>query len=211
MTDEAEAFVNRLYGASARMPTHGRIIRVSDTPEAGKKPAAWLTNPTLANLSVALRGTSTITDLFKLANDDEFKASVARLAPEDVKTLRATYNDHRTNVDGKVKLESFDGQVVNIVGIDWWHSDAYDNDGVSLHIRTEREPDKKVKALTSSAPVVTFANRLRDVPSEAKPLRVMLTLVPVRDAERAARGQKIWQIKQMPPAREHGTDGNVPF
>lgn len=211
MTDEAGAFVNRLYGMPEGASFTGRIIRVSDTPDAGKQSAAWLTKPTLANLSGALRATSTITDLFKLANDDEFKASVARLPSEEVKQLRTVYNEHRTDVDGKVKLESFDGQVVNIVGIDWWHSDAYDNDGVSLHIRTEREPDKKVKALTSSAPVVTFANRLRDVPSEAKPLRVMLTLVPVRDPERAARGQKIWQVKQMPPAREHGADGNVPF
>jgi hypothetical protein len=39
----------------------------------------------------------------------------------------------------------------------------------------------------------------------------MFSLIPVRDPERAAKGQKMWSVKQMPPAREHGADGNVPF
>ena len=207
--DEAERLVNELFGVPEGTPfIQEGPNRVPENPNASPE---WMSKPTLANLQAALKATSTITDLFKLANDDTFKASVATLPPDSVKALRAVYHDHRTFVDGKVKLESFDGQVVNIVGIDWWHSDQYDADGVSLHIRSEREPEKKVKALTSSAPVVTFANRLRDVPTEAKPLRVMLSLVPVRDPERAARGQKIWSVKQMPPAREMGSDGNVPF
>lgn len=210
MHDEDEAFVNRLYGVPHGAPIRpqegrNRVTEQQPTPK-------WLTEkPSLANLSDALRACSNITDLFKLANDDTFKAAVATLKPDDVKTLRATYNDQRVTVDGKVKLEQFEGQVINVVGVSWWHSDAYDNDGVSLEIRTEREPDKKYKALTSSAPIVTFCNRLRDLPSAQKPLRIMLTKVPVRDPERAARGQQMWSVKQMPPAREHGADGNVPF
>jgi hypothetical protein len=212
-----ETLVNRLYGVPDWFPFDtGRVIRVTDQPnDAGAQPAtktdAWLLKPTLATLSAALRANKTITDLFKLANDDEFKLSVARIGSEDVKSLRLVYKEMQTSLDGKVRLETFDGQVVNIVGIDWWHSDAYDNDGVSLHIRSEREPDTKVKALTSSAPVVTFCNRLRELPTESKPIRVMLSLQPVRDAERAARGQKIWSVKLMPPARGQGVDGSVPF
>jgi hypothetical protein len=170
-----------------------------------------MTAPTLENMSVALRDSANITDLFKTANDDEFKAAVATLKQDDVKALRAVYNEARTRLDGKVRLDTFDGQVINLVGIDWWHSDAQDKDGVTLHIRSERKPDELYKCLTSSAPVVTFANRLRDLPSEAKPLRVVLTLIPVRDPKRAAEGQKIWQVKQMPPARGHDADGSVPF
>jgi hypothetical protein len=170
----------------------------------------WVVTPNLDTLTRALTSQTTMTELFKLANDDDFKAAVATLSDANVKALRASYNDMRTRLDGKVKLETYDGQVVNLVGIDWWHSDSYDNDGVSLHLRSEREPDKKVKCMTSSAPVVTFCNRLRDLPSEQKPLRIVMSLVPVRDPERAAKGQKIWQVKQMPPARGQ-TDSNVPF
>jgi hypothetical protein len=207
--EDLSAFINNLYGVPESTPIpQGRVIRVTESKPSAP---AWLTKPTIDNMSAALRATSTITDLFKLANDDEFKLSVARLTPDETKTLRTVYKEMQTSLDGKVKLESFDGQVVNIVGIDWWHSDTYDNDGVSLHIRSEREPDKKVKCLTSSAPVVTFANRLRDLPTEQKPLRVFLALAPVRDAERAAKGQKMWSIKAMPPARGHDGNGNVPF
>jgi hypothetical protein len=152
-----------------------------------------------------------MTDLFKLANDDEFKTAVAGLSEPDKKALRATYQELRQQLEGKVKLEQFDGQVINVIGIGWWHSDAYDNDGVTLDIRTEREPEKPYRALTSSAAVVTFFNRLRELPTEKKPLRVVLALVPVRDPERAARGQKQWTVKQMPPARGQSADGNVPF
>jgi hypothetical protein len=162
-------------------------------------------------MSAALTASTTMTDLFKLANDDEFKLAVASLNEPDKKSLRATYQGLREKLDGKAKLDQFDGQVVNLVGIDWWHSDAYDNDGVSLHIRTESEPDKLYKALTSSAAVVTFCNRLRELPTDAKPLRVILAKIPVRDAERAARGQMQWSVKQMPPARGQASDGGVPF
>lgn len=171
----------------------------------------WAVSPTFANMDAALRESSNMTDLFKLANDDEFKAAVATLSDSDKKSLRTTYGELRERLDGKVKLEQFDGQVVNLVGIDWWHSEAYDNDGVSLHIRTEREPEKLYKALTSSAAVVTFCNRLRDLPSDRKPLRIVLSKVPVRDPARAALGQMQWSIKQMPPARGQSADGGVPF
>jgi hypothetical protein len=183
-------------------------------PESKPKPDAftdWSVTPTLATLTGALQTSSTMTDLFKLANDDVFKDAVATLPESDKKVLRATYHDMREKLDGKAKLDAFDGQVVNLVGIDWWHSDTYDNDGVSLHIRVERDPEKLYKSLTSSAAIVTFCNRLRELPTERKPLRVVINKIPVRDPERAARGQTQWQIKQMPPARGQSSDGNVPF
>lgn len=178
----------------------------------------WSVTPTLATLSDALRATTTITELFKLGSDDVFRDAVATLKAADQTSLRAVYNEMRTNLDGKVRLDQFDGQVVNIVGIDWWHSDRFTDesrgqtgDGVSLHLRTEREPDKTVKTMTSSAPIVNFCNRIRVPPTVDRPLRVFLQLVPVRDPERAAKGQKMWSIKQMPAVRVPGADGNVPF
>lgn len=189
-------------------------------PESKKLPDAfpdWVLNPSLASLTAALRAAPNMGELFKLANDDEFKTAVATLTPDAVKTLRGTYKEMQGNLDGKVRLDQFDGQIVNVVGIDWWHSDRFTDesrgqtgDGVSLHIRTEREPDKLVKAMTSSAPIVNFCNRLRIPPTEASPLRVFLSLVPVRDPERAAKGQQMWSIKTMPKPHATGVD-NVPF
>lgn len=175
---------------------------------------AWVTEPSLANMNAALKASATVTDLFKLAASEDFKLSVSALKPDEQKVLRATYKEVQTALDGKVRLDTYDGQVVLIVGADWWHSDQYDADGVTLHIRAEREPDKLVKVLTSSAPVVRFAkrfaNQLREVPSEAHPVRAFVQLVPVRDPARAKLGHKIWSIKSLPPARQ-ASEGGVPF
>jgi hypothetical protein len=189
-------------------------------PESKKLPdafPAWALETNLDTMSAALKASPSLTELFKLANDDEFKSAVYTLSAKDQTALRATYQEMRTRLDDKVKLESFDGQIVNIVGIDWWHSDRFTDeskgqtgDGVSLHLRTERDPETTVKAMTSSAPIVNFCNRLRLPPSVDRPLRVYLNLVPVRDPERAARGQKMWSIKQMPTPRSQSAD-NVPF
>jgi hypothetical protein len=176
----------------------------------------WAVTPTLANMREALIEAPSLSELFKLANDPDFQSAVATLNDADKASLRGLYSERRDALDVKVKLETFDGQVINVVGIDWWHSDRFvdeskgqTGDGVTLHVRTA--PDKLVKVLTSSSPVVRFCNRLRDLPSEAKPVRVFVELVPVRDPARAARGQMMWSIKQMPPERKPTTDGNVPF
>lgn len=167
-------------------------------------------------MSKALEASPTLAELFKLANDPAFKDAVAGLSESDVKTLRTVYQARRDVLDVKVPLETFDGQVIRIVAIDWWHSDRFvdetkgqTGDGVTLHVR--QTPDKLVKCLTSSAPVLRFCNRLQELPSESKPVRAFVELIPVRDPARAARGQKMWSIKQMPPERTVSRDGNVPF
>lgn len=168
-----------------------------------------ITTP-FSRLATQLRECSTVTDLFRLASSDEFKRDAGGLDANELKRLRDLYNDTRTNLDGKVKLDTFDGQVVNVINIEWWHSDGYDADGVTLTIRPEREPDKKYRALTSSMPVVQFANSLKEVPTEKAPVRVMLQLVPVTDRERAAKGHKKWQIKRLPNVQSRNDQG-TPF
>lgn len=173
-----------------------------------------ITTP-LARLMSQLKAQTNTTDLFRLATSDEFKGEAAALPPADLKALRDAYNALRTDMDGKVRLDTFEGQIVYLVGIDWWHSDnsfgrdREGTDGVTLHIKPENS-DKVYRALTSSAPVVQFANGLREPPSEKEPLRVMLNLVPVADRKRAAEGQKKWQIKRLAMPRERNVDG-APF
>lgn len=188
-------------------------------PESKKLPdafPAWAVTPTLETMTTALREPVSFAELFKLANDPEFQAAVAILSEPDKKALRAVFSERRDALDVKVKLDTFDGQVINLVGIDWWHSDRFvdeskgqTGDGVTLHVR--QDDGKIVKCLTSSSPVVRFCNRLRDLPSEHKPMRVFVELVPVRDPARAARGQMMWSIKPMPAVRVSTNTDGAPF
>lgn len=173
-------------------------------------PTEWADKPTLANMTAALKAATTVTDLYKLAASEDFRLSVSALKADDQKALREVYKATQTDLDGKVRLDTFNGQVLLLVGVDWWHSDAFDNDGVTLHIRPERDPQRLAKALTSSAPVVRFCNGLREVPTEQKPVRILVQLVPVRDPERAKKGHTIWSVKPLPPAREL-SEGGAPF
>ena len=166
-----------------------------------------------------LRACKTVTDLFKLANSDDFKASAAKLNPNELRELRAEYRSMQTSLDGKVKLDMFDGQIVHIADIDYWKTDRFvdeargqTGDGVTLTIYPENDPDKRYRALTSSAIIVRFAANVDVPPTRENPIRALLTLVPVKDPERAAKGQKMWKIKRLAPAHKPG-DGseNSPF
>lgn len=189
--------------------TEGTATRVAQTPESPSErqraPAG-----TLDVLRGLLNDQGTVTDLYRLAASDDFKRNAGNLSATDLKTLRATYHERMQALDGKVKLEMFDGQVLHIVSVDWWHSDTFDNDGVTLHFRPESDLSKRYKGLTSSAPIVRFANMLKDVPTEHSPVRVLIALEPVRDADRAKQGQKRWTIKRLPMPNEQDTGGS-PF
>jgi hypothetical protein len=174
--------------------------------------------PSLYEQLVAqLRSQTNTTDLFRLATSDDFKGEAASLPPADLKGLRDVYNGLRTEMDGKVRLDTFDGQIVYIVGIDYWHSEnsfgrqTDGTNGVTLHIRPENS-EKEYRALTSSAPVLQFCETIGRgrPPTTDEPVRVMLNLVPVTDAKRAREGQKKWQIKRLPMPQERNTDG-APF
>jgi hypothetical protein len=156
------------------------------------------TKPALASLVEHLKACETVTDLFKLANSDAFKSQAHALAADDLKTLRDEYRTMQTTLDGKVKLAAFDGQTLRIVNVEWWHSETWDNEGVTLHFRPESDPTHKYKALTSSVVIVRFCGKLADVPTEDAPIRVQIRLVPVRDPARAAKGQTIFSIKRLP-------------
>jgi len=170
-------------------------------------------NPTAYQALVNdLRASATVTDLFKLASSDLFRAAAAALPPEEVKALREEYRSCQTALDGKVKLEQFDGQVLNLTGVEWWHSETFDNDGVTLRFWPEHDSAHSFKALTSSAPIVRFCNRFGAegaLPTPQKPARVIVQLQPVKDAERARQGQKIWTIKALPTPT--ATPGGSPF
>ena len=167
---------------------------------------------TLTALTKRLDGMETVTDLFKLANSDEFKTAAHSLTPAELKALRDSYRDRQTRLDGKVKLDVFDGQVLQIIDLEYWHSDQYDNDGVTLKFHPETDLSKTYKALTSSAPIVRFANQFDTPPTAANPARVLVALKPVSDPERAAKGQKVWTIKRL-SSPQHVGDGSegLPF
>lgn len=162
-------------------------------------------------LATQLREQANITELFKVARTDEFVTEASKLPLEDLKRLRDLYNARRAELDGKVRLDTFNGQVVNIVAIEWWHSEGYDNDGVSLTMRPEREPDKTYRSLTSSLPIVQFARRLNPQPSEQDPVRAIFELVPVTDRKRASEGHKKWSVRRLPPVVKNTHDGGMPF
>ena len=159
-------------------------------------------------LAAQLDGCATVTDLFKLASSDAFRAGALNLTESDHKSLRGVYQARYQALDGAIKMEQLNGQTVNVVGIDWWQSDY--GDGVTFHVHPEREPDKLYKARTSSAPCVNFAQRLRETPTEKEPVRALFQLVPVSDPQRAALGQMRWNIRRLPPLAAR-SEGGVPF
>jgi len=193
--DELATFIDALY-----RPT-------DPTRQKGFFPVAEKPS-NLDTLAQQLDACTTVTDLFKLASSDAFRAGAATLNESEVKTLRGVYHARQQSLDGAIKMDQLDGQTVNVVSIDWWQSDY--GDGVTLTVHPEREPDKTYKTRTSSAPVVNFARRLRETPTEKAPVRALFQLVPVSDPERAKLGQKRWNVRRLPPAAQ-GLEGGVPF
>lgn len=163
-----------------------------------------------AQLAHAVGTQETVTDLFRMANSDEFKAATRSLSDADLKALRQIYRERMRELDGKIKLSDYVGQVLNVTDVDFWHSQQWGNDGVTIRFHLDNS-SQMFKGLTSSAPVVRFFNDLDEMPTNAVPMRILLDQRPVRDAERAAAGQKVFTIKRMPtPTRGDGSDG-APF
>jgi hypothetical protein len=155
------------------------------------------------DLADKLAACATVTELFKLASSDAWHEAVRRLDPDALDALRGVYKQRQTTLDGKVRLAEFDGQTLRLVGVDWWHSDQFDQgptegEGVTLIFRPETDLNKRYKAVTSAVTIVRFCNRLPDVPTEDHPLRVQVKQVPVSDPDRAAKGQRMWTIKRLP-------------
>lgn len=154
--------------------------------------------------------------LFKLAGHADFKAAASTLAPADLRRLRELYAARKNDLDGRAKLEEFDGQVINIVDIGFWHTDKFDNNdgnGVTLTFIPELEPSRIVKSMTSSSIVYRFATNVCTPipPTATDSVRAHISLIPVRDPERAAKGQKQWQFRLLPtPTRNNGELGS-PF
>lgn len=162
----------------------------------------------LSKLNAQLQECETVTELFKLANSEDFRKDAHTLEADELTSLRAAYRAAQQKLDGKIKLETFDGQVINVVDVDWWHSDQFNNDGVTIRFQPESDLGRTYKALTSSAPVVRFFDRLGFVPTKENPIRVLVKLEPVSDPKRAAQGQRIWTIKRLPSATDRA---ELPF
>lgn len=159
----------------------------------------------LPGLTDHLKSQSTVSDLFRLASSDAFKEAVYALPPADQDTLRQTYRECQISLDGKVKLDEYDDQILRVIEVFYWQTDRFldknpSGEGVTIAYHPESDLKLRRKSLTSSAPVVRFFNNLREQPSEEAPIRVHVKLVPVRDPKRAAEGQRIWSIRRLPMA-----------
>lgn len=142
-----------------------------------------------------LRACTTVTDLFKLANSTEFQYDVSLLGDADRNRLRAFYVERQSVLDNRAKLDEFDNQTVLLVDVEAWNSEY--GDGVTLHITPENS-DKVFKALSSSAAIVRFCQRLNPLPTKQHPYRIHLAKVPVSNPTDAAKGFKRWTIKMLP-------------
>lgn len=186
-----------------------------DSSRVTEQPTPRRTDGTYDTLVGQLRASENITDLFKLATSDDFKNAAAALSPDALKRLRDEYNTIRTQMDGKVRLDTFEGQIVYLVGLDWWHSDKSfgrdtdGTDGITFHIKPENS-DRVYRALTSAAALVSWANNLREPPTEKEPMRVQFSKVPVSDPKRRAEGQTKWQIKRLNMPHQRNIEG-APF
>jgi hypothetical protein len=154
-----------------------------------------------------LRACDTIAELFKLGSSAEFQNDVSLLGDAEQNKLRAFYIERQSVLDNRVKLDEFDGQTVLLVGVEAWTSEY--GDGVTLHITREMS-DKTFKALSSSAAIVRFCQRLNPLPTEKSPYRVHLAKVPVSNPVDAAKGFKRWTIKMLPMSRDARSTG-APF
>lgn len=161
-------------------------------------------------LASAIANQSTVTDLFRMVNSDEFKDAAHGLLADDLGSLRTIYRERMKELDGKVRLQDYAGNNLNVVDVEYWHSSQFDNDGVTLRFHLD-DSSRTYKALTSSAPVVRAFSNLDELPSDAHPMRIYLDMKPVRDEKRAAQGQKIFTVKRLPTGtRGDGSDG-APF
>lgn len=154
-----------------------------------------------------LRACDSVTELFKLANSEEFQNDVSLLGDAEKTKLRAFYTERQSVLDNKVKLDEFDNKTVLLVDVEAWVSEY--GDGVTLHITPENS-DKVYKALSSSAAIVRFCKRLNPLPTHEAPYRIHLAKVPVSNPTDAAKGFKRWTIKMLPMSDSARSSG-APF
>lgn len=177
---------------------------------------------TFESLSAALQACEDTAALFKLANTDAFGNAAHQLAPDQLKTLRELYRRRKVDLDGKLKLEAFNGQIIRIVGCNFWHSDRFTKinpnatgDGVTLTYHPESQLERTCRSLTTSPVIFRFMRQQTSdgakMPHEDRPIRALPELVPVRDAKRAAAGQRIWSIQRLPMPDEADGSENSPF
>lgn len=146
-------------------------------------------------LTAILRGCTSVSELYRVTQDPDFIDEVAQLPDATRERLRRVYVERQAILDNKVKLEEFDGKTAMLVGVEGWTSDY--GTGVTLHLIPENS-ERIYKALSSSAAIVRFAQRLNPLPTEQHPYRVSLALVPVSNPDNAAKGHKRWTIKMLP-------------
>lgn len=189
---------------------------VAELPSAQAETAPVKRYDALATLLSQCDDTSL---LFKIAATPDFKAAASTLPPAELKKLRELYVSRKDDLDGKTKLENFDGQIINITDIRFWHTDKtfgnpnFDGNGVTLTYSPESDPRRVCRSMTSSSIVYRFATKActPTPPTLSNPVRAHIELVPVKDEKRAAEGQKQWQFRLMPTLTRDNGEAGSPF
>jgi hypothetical protein len=122
-----------------------------------------------------------------------FQKSVSTLTSVDVKQLQEIYAKRRDQLRGKLKMEQLDGVSVSVDDVDFWHSEQFGNDGVT--IKGKLPDGQRFQAMTGSAPVVRFYQK------HWKPgvlLSVLHTKAEHPNEEQRAKGFTLWKVKNLP-------------
>lgn len=174
-------------------------------PEA-KKPET--TAEFYDGLVADLNACATVTELFKLSQMPEFQNDISLLGDADKAKLREVYIARQTLLDNRVKLEEFDGQTVLLVDVESLGTTDY---GETVKLSIQREDSTVVyKAISSSAAIVRFAQRLKPLPTVSTPYLIHLEKVPVSNPVDAAKGFKRWTVKLL-PRNPNTRSGGAPF
>lgn len=185
------------------------------SPESGEQAPAKRYD----TLVTALSECADTTALFKLANHADFRAAAHTLSAAELKKLRELYVSRKNDLDGRTRLDEFDGQTIRITDIMFWRTDKtfgnpnFSGEGVTLTYSPETDLTRVCRSMTSSATVYRFATAACNPtpPTRTDPVRAHIELVPVKDLKRAAEGQKQWQFRLLPSAtRDNGEEGS-PF
>lgn len=186
--------VDRRENTSKSASTHRGSVHEQTGNMAEKKPET--TAEFYDGLVADLNACDNVSELFKLANSEEFRNDISLLGDSEQAKLREVYVARNALLDNRVKLEEFDGQTVMLVDVESLGNTDY-GETVKLHIKPENS-EVVYKAISSSAAIVRFTQRLKPLPTPQAPYRIHLAKVPVSNPVDAAKGFRRWTVKMLP-------------
>lgn len=124
-----------------------------ETPKvSGKHSAEWRA------LEVQMKAITSGTDLFKLAQSDEFLSAVDGLSDDEQEDLRDLYEDLRKLNSDRIKLSELAGKDLHVTYVRVGYSEKYANDFVVIKGTTQKD-NKPFEAISSSKAVYGFFSR----------------------------------------------------